>query len=94
MPVLSLSKGRRFAGVGARSAQNLDLLQIQDFQQRRLPGRRFTGVGARSAQNLDLLRLQIQQLRQSDDAEATATEFWQYSGQGRGRAFPPRSIVV
>jgi hypothetical protein len=28
MPVLSLSKGRRFAGVGARSAQNLDLLSL------------------------------------------------------------------
>ena len=31
MPVLSLSKGRRFAGVGARSAQNLDLLLLLKF---------------------------------------------------------------
>jgi len=29
MPVLSLSKGRPFAGVGARSAQNLDLLSLE-----------------------------------------------------------------
>ena len=31
MPVLSLSKGRRFAGVGARAAQNLDLLKVADI---------------------------------------------------------------